>query len=219
MKQYRILIMTVLLALTGRTLADNLAVEAVTIKPGETCQVAINLNNPEKAYSAFQFDLELPDGISIARNDKGKYIVSLDADRKDDHTLDVSLKKEGRYRFMSYSMNSWEFYGTSGPLLYVTLQADADAAGVLTAQITSQVLTETDGQLSKWDDISFTITVGSSLIVGDVTGEGIVNAADVTALVNYILGKGTLANEAAAYVNDDDKIDIQDVTALIELVK
>ena len=57
------------------------------------------------------------------------------------------------------------------------------------------------------------------LLKGDVTGDGLLNAADVTALVNYILGKGTLANEAAAYVNDDDKIDIADLTALIELIK
>ena len=39
------------------------------------------------------------------------------------------------------------------------------------------------------------------------------------ALVNYILGRGTRANEAAAYENDDTMIDIQDVTALIELIK
>jgi hypothetical protein len=69
------------------------------------------------------------------------------------------------------------------------------------------------------EDVSFTVTVGSSLLIGDVTGEGNVNAADVTALVNYILGRGTLANEAAAYVNDDTKIDIQDVTARIGIIK
>ena len=54
---------------------------------------------------------------------------------------------------------------------------------------------------------------------GNVTGDGAVNDADVTALAHYILGLGTLANEAAAYVNDDSKIDIADVAALIELVR
>ena len=57
------------------------------------------------------------------------------------------------------------------------------------------------------------------LLKGDVNGDGFVTAADVTALVNYILGRGTLANEAAAYVNDDTKIDIQDVAALIGIIK
>lgn len=54
---------------------------------------------------------------------------------------------------------------------------------------------------------------------GDVTGDGNLTAADVTALVDYILGRGTLVNEAAAYVNDDSKIDIADVAALIKLIR
>ena len=121
---------------------------------------------------------------------------------------------------MTFSMSNADFYGTSGPLVYVTLQADGDAStGAKTATIASQVFTEWNGDQSKWADVSFTVTVGSSLLIGDVTGEGTVNAADVIALANYILGRGTLANEAAAYVNDDTKIDIQDVAALIGIIK
>jgi len=55
-------------------------------------------------------------------------------------------------------------------------------------------------------------------MLGDITGDGQVTAADVMALVNFIIGRGTLVNEAAAYVNDDNKIDIADVAALIALV-
>ena len=56
-------------------------------------------------------------------------------------------------------------------------------------------------------------------ILGDVTGDGQLTAADVTALANYILGRGTPANEAAADVNGDTKVDIADMAALIELIK
>lgn len=61
-------------------------------------------------------------------------------------------------------------------------------------------------------------TTMSVLLKGDVTGDGMVNTADVTALANYIIGRGTLTNEAAAYVNNDSKIDIADVAALIALI-
>ncbi len=81
------------------------------------------------------------------------------------------------------------------------------------------MFTESSGEQNKWDDVSFTITVSPALLVGDVTGNGVVDGDDVTALANYIVGKGTLANEAAAYVNDDTKIDIQDVAALIGIIK
>jgi predicted component of type VI protein secretion system len=91
------MILAVLLAMAGRALADNLTVEAVTLMPGETKQVAISLENTQKAYAAFQFDLLLPEGISIAKNEKGKFIASLDEDRKDDHTLNVSEKSSGAF--------------------------------------------------------------------------------------------------------------------------
>ena len=55
---------------------DKLSVEAVSMSAGETKQVAIVLNNPTNKYAAFQFDLVLPDGISIAKNNKGKLIAS-----------------------------------------------------------------------------------------------------------------------------------------------
>ena len=59
---------------------------------------------------------------------------------------------------------------------------------------------------------------GSSSIVGDVTGDGNVNAADVTALADYILGLGDLSNKAAANVNGDATVDIADVAALINII-
>ena len=98
--------------------------------------------------------------------------------------------------------------------------ADANVStGAKTATIASQVFTESSGDQSKWTDVSFTITIGSTLLVGDVNNDGYVTAADVTALANYLVGRGTLVNEAAAYVNDDDKIDIADLTALIKEIK
>ena len=117
---------------------------------GETKQVAIVLNNPTNKYAAFQFDLVLPDGISIAKNNKGKLIASLDEDRKDDHTLNVSETGTNTYRFLAFSMTNTEFYGTDGALVYVTLQADEDiSGGNKTATIQSQVFTEVSGDQYK----------------------------------------------------------------------
>ena len=54
--------------------------------------------------------------------------------------------------------------------------------------------------------------------VGDVTGDGYINASDVTALANFIIGRGELVNEAAANVNGDETVDIADVAALISII-
>lgn len=219
MKQYRIMMIAVLLAMAGRTLADDMTIETITLEPGETKQVAICLNNSEKTYTAFQLNLELPEGVTIAKNDD-KYIAALDEDRKGDHSLKVSKKSEGVYRLMAFSLSNTVFSGTDGPLVYVTLQADASAVnGSKKGTLSEQVLTEESGDQNYLDDVSFNIIMSSTLsLMGDVTNDGQLTAADVTALARYIIGRNPSPfNVAAADVNGDTKIDIADVVKLITL--
>ena len=55
-------------------------------------------------------------------------------------------------------------------------------------------------------------------IPGDVNDDHTVNIADVTALIDYLLGSGNAVNELAADVNGDHSINIADVTALIDML-
>ena len=55
-------------------------------------------------------------------------------------------------------------------------------------------------------------------MVGDVNGDETVTIADVTALVNIILGKDDAAGSDAADVNEDGSITIADVTALVNII-
>ena len=123
MKNRRLLMLAILLTLVGSIFADNLTISGIELKAGETQEAAINLNNATKKYVAFQFDIALPEGISIAKNDKGKLKISLNADRIDDHTLTVQDLGSGGYRLLCFSMTNAEFYGSSGALVNMTLQA------------------------------------------------------------------------------------------------
>ena len=53
---------------------------------------------------------------------------------------------------------------------------------------------------------------------GDVNDDHTVNIADVTALIDYLLGSGNAVNELAADVNGDHSINIADVTAWIDML-
>lgn len=57
--------------------------------------------------------------------------------------------------------------------------------------------------------------VGSSFQRGDVNDDGSVNISDVTALIDLLLGGGTISNPAAD-ANQDGNVNISDVTALID---
>ena len=160
MKHFKFLLLTVLLTLAGRTYADNLTVANVEMKPGESKNVAISLENPTKKYTAFQFDLELPEGVTVELKNNGKPKISLNEDRIDDHTLTVQDLGSGTYRLLCFSMSNAELYGTSGTLITMTLHAaDNVSAGAKTGNIKSQVFTETSGTQVKWDDFSFTVTI------------------------------------------------------------
>ncbi len=200
-------------------------VEPFTVEPGTQTAISFKMKNTAE-IRGFQFDLYLPEGVTVVKNSKGRIQGTLSAGRlpeDDEHDLTFSEQADGAIRFLCSSQYDETFTGNDGEI--VTLQvtvAENIADGNYPVLLKRVKLTETD--ISKFyvtEEVETTMSVLSTSEVkkGDVTGEGNVNAADVTALVNYILGRGTLANEAAAYVNDDTKIDIQDVTALIGIIK
>lgn len=199
---------------------DHLAVEPLTLVPGQTKELAICLENPLQAYAAFQMELVLPAGITVARNSAGRLMASLDDGRKADHVLNVADKGGGVYRLMSFSLSNAVFSGQEGPLVYVALEAAADASGELSASLRSPVFTQADGTQVKWGDVSFAITVAGEVIAGDVNCDGRVDGLDVLTLARYLIGEDPVPfNAAAANVNGDDRISIADVAGVIEGAK
>ena len=171
MRQVKLLMTALLLIIAGRAFADNLTLESISMKAGETKQAAISLTNPDKQYVAFQFDLVLPDGVTVATNNKGKLMASLDAERMDDHTLNISDMGGNTYRLLAFSMSNAEFYGQSGALVHVTLKADESASlGGKKVMLKSQVFTDSNGNQVKWSDASFDIQIKTA-VVPEITAD------------------------------------------------
>ena len=148
-------------------MADNgkLTVSSIELKAGELQQVAVNLNNDSKKYAAFQYDFTLPEGITIAKNNKGELMINLNADRIGDHTLTVQDLGSGSYRLLCFSMTNAEFSGTSGALVNMTLKADDNVSiGTKEGVFKSPVFTEADGSQEKWADVTFNIFVMPDVI-------------------------------------------------------
>ena len=79
----------------------------------------------------------------------------------------------------------------------------------------------TDGTESVWSNIQLVTLTGNGdePLKGDVNGDEVVNIADVTVLIDYLLGNVPQSfNEQAADVNSDGVINIADVTALIDIL-
>ena len=221
MKNRRLMLLAILLTVVGSIFADNLTVSSVELKAGNSQDVTISLISTSKKYTAFQFDIVLPECVSIAKNDKGNLMATLNDDRIDDHTLTVQYLGSNTYRFLCFSMTNAEFYGTSGALVNITLQTDENVSvGMKEGLIESQVFTEIDGSQVKWDDVSFSISIkeaGPAVIKGDVNGDGEVNVADLVAVSNYMAGDDTVSKEKAD-VNSDGEVNVADLVAISNIM-
>lgn len=161
--------------LTGN---DNVIyVSPVTAKAGETLKLSVCMKNTAE-IRGFQFNLYLPDGVTIALNPKGKEIVSLNTERRDEydeHTLSVKKQENGSYMFLCGSLSEDVFLGNDGEIISVTLNIPTDmASGVYPLKIVNQKLTEND--ISKYYEtelVETTFTVSDATSVKEVNAEGV----------------------------------------------
>lgn len=129
-------------------------VKDVQMGPDGQKQVAIALNNYSKKLTAFQFDLVLPEGISVAEE------ASLNPTRIEDHELFMAQVNDNTYRFLVFSMTNADFKGSEGDLIYIPLVSSEDVAGnTMTASIESQLVCASDGSNNDLANVSFGVQV------------------------------------------------------------
>jgi hypothetical protein len=149
--------------MTVGTMAQNTVkcyIDDFSIAPGEKKTIAMNLTNPDNKYCAFQFDLQLPDGIAVDYNEqKGKFEASLAAVRNaSNHGLSMSKIDNSTYRFVCFSTANNNLKGTDGALVEITLVASADAAkGEMTGNILNAKFTPKSGKSTVFGSIPFKV--------------------------------------------------------------
>lgn len=155
------------------TTSDKMYCSDIHIAPGGTATLPVNLDNNGK-YCSFQFDIILPDGITVAnsvgKNGKVKYEASIVTDRCTDHTLASNLLKGNRYRVVVFSLTNTDLEGTSGPVVNITLQADDTLKeGKLNLKMEGVVLATADEKEYYPADSESTVTVSTDTGINGIT--------------------------------------------------
>lgn len=101
---------------------DRMSGKGITLMPGETRRVSIDLDN-EADYSAFQLDLTLPTGM-MASN----FMLT---DRDGNHALDVETLNNGKVRVLCYSPAIEAIKGNSGAVLTLDVKATGNVNGCI----------------------------------------------------------------------------------------
>lgn len=121
------------------------------VQPGATnFLMSINMKNTA-AIRGFQFDLELPEGITATMSGTGVSCTLYNSRcPKDDfdekyHTLNGSLQTDGSYRFLAGSTENQTFKGNDGTIVLVRINVDSGmATGDYTIRLKDIKLSETD---------------------------------------------------------------------------
>ena len=163
---------------------DKLYFEDFEIEPGEEKEVNILLNNPNAEYRDIQFDLYLPEGITVVQDEDDEFLVDTGSRCTKKHSVGFSYR-DGHYVCMLYSTAKNPLTGNSGDILTITLKADEGVTpGAKTGSFRNVSLSKTDATGPTYDEFSFGITVK-----GDANGiEGMI-ANDSTYQIYTVGGK------------------------------
>ena len=192
MKVLRLLFVTSLLAFVGNVFsADGLHVADISIAPGETKTISVELSNSDDTYIMLDFWMQLPEGVSIDKDAEGELLVVQNDERfTKTHILEVAEQGNNCYKVLIYSSRNAAIKGNSGELFSMTITASPTSLnGNYQGKIYSQVFSNEDREEYNPADLTFNVTVDKPVLKGDINEDGKVTIADVTSLVNIILGK------------------------------
>lgn len=204
------------------TTDDYLSADALKMRSGETANIDILLNNEIADYTAYQFDLTLPEGFSIAKNKKDKWDVTK-GERYEDDTQQLTVNFQdastNTYRILCFSMSNGVIEDTEGCILKVAVKAGEDLEeSDFFAKIKNVTFTCVDGTGYVLPDTQFKITI-NNVIPGDANGDGIVNVTDIVEMVNYIMNKPSDKFVfAAADVNSDGLVNVTDIVCTVTII-
>ena len=213
MKRF-ILNIIVLLAVVSSAMAnDRLYIRDFEIVAGETKTIALILDN-DTAYSAFQTDIYLSDGLEIEQED-GEYIIDLNSERTaKSHVVSTFKREDGAIRIFVTSQNLATFKGNSGDIAYILIKATNFFPGCGTISLKNSIAAESDATRHILADS--TAKAGELFTLkGDVNGDGEVNIADINAIIDMILSG---RSDATGDVNSDGEVNIADINAVIDLI-
>ena len=134
----------------------KLSVEDFTISSGETKTLTVDLDNPDMEVTLVQFDLVLPEGLSVKGGEEG-----IDIDRTTYKKHSISYNPDNGRILLASSKNS-TLTGTSGAIVTIEILADASFSEGTIKLTNIEIVSPTETVVHP-EDVTVIITSGSGI--------------------------------------------------------
>lgn len=196
---------------------NTLYMEDVELYCGTNKVMAVKMKSREANITAFSFEMQLSEGLSVAKDAAGNLEIALAEDRKNpSHIVSANIVGEGLLKVIAVSTTNKCFKGTDGDVLYITFEMaeDMEAGHYMLPleNITMVKVDKTEVEVP-YSQSEFTLY---DFLFGDVNRDGMITISDAIGIINIWLNTDIegLYPEAAD-ANRDTDIDVADVVFVI----
>lgn len=181
------------------------------------------LLSDEETILGFQFDLELPTGVTVPTDDSGNLIAQLTGNAANTHSISSRKTQSGLYRFIVSSNTGEAISNANGDGMSITFDVADDVQPGIYAITLKNIEMTVKRTGSVYEDLhpknsTAQLTVVKA-IAGDVNGDGKVTVTDLSSIIGYIQGDVPVRFiQKSADMNNDGKVSITDAVRVIDVI-
>lgn len=197
----------VMMSMTQSFGGVTLTVPEVNIAPGTTSYVVINFDLGSQAYTAYQFDIAYPEGISsVDDSDSNPTFIKGDV-YNNAHSVSSGYAPDGKARFQCFSTNSVAFTAQSGTLLILSVKAAKSLAeGIYQATISPIEFSQTNATPDRPDAVTFNIKVSNFVVLDENSIAPPVSATGVNVNVKRTIAADTWSTICLPFAMTEEQV-------------
>jgi len=207
---------------TEQEVPDNTVyMDDMEVLSGTEAVLSVKMKN-EVVAEGFEFDMYLPEGITVVEDEDGFPEVTLSTERttvRKTNSFDAVFNADGSLRVLAASTNGSAISGNDGEVVQVKVAlADDMIEGDYTVCFKNIAISDENAVSYNSPMTTSTIKV-NTYTIGDANIDKKVDVADFTATAHHLLNRTPEKfHQKAADANTDNKIDVGDLTAIAHLI-
>ena len=202
-----------------RAIGEEMTATAENVFAGALFSLQLKLNNVSQGITGYGCRLRLPEGISLAHDQRGNYFHLLSGRHPvGNHQVSITQADNGDWLLECHLVDGATLTGEEGEIVELTLATTRSLSGSYQGELSDARLYFDDGTSCEIAGGEIALNVNDWLF-GDVNLNGIVDVVDAMIAVDYILGDEKREQvRRLADVSLDNMVTVSDVMMIVDII-